>query len=94
MSFLKDKEKDSGIWDYVIFAAIILGALGFWLYYRGEKNSTIEGFDIADSLFNAGEYQQSLDKYNELKLSDYLEPSHDSVLSDRFDTLYTLLGIE
>ncbi len=91
MSFIKKEGKESSIWDWVLLVVIVVGGAGFWFYYSSQKKSTINGFDIADSLFQSGQYKQSLEKYNELRYSDYLEPHHDSILSMRLDTLQIIL---
>ena len=95
MGFIKDEnEKESSVWDWVILAAIVIIGLGFWWYYSGTKNNTMHGFEAADSLFVHGEYRQAYDMYKQLQAADYLEPAHDSVLFERLDTLYTILGIQ
>jgi len=92
MSFIKKEgSESSSLWDWVILITLVVGALSFWLYYRHQKNSTLEGFHQADSLFQAQEYQQALDVYNTVRYSDYLEPVHDSILSERLDTLFQIL---
>lgn len=92
MSFIKKKnEKSSSLWDWVFLAVIVVGGLSFWWYYKNQKDKTFSGFTIADSLFQSGSYDSALKKYEELRNSDYLEPTHDSILSERLDTLYTLL---
>ena len=93
MSFIKDEEKEkSSLWDWILLAVLVLGGLGFWWYYTGTKDDTLSGFETADSLFTTGQYEAALAKYKELQTSDYLEPKHDSLLYERIDTLYTLLG--
>jgi len=91
MSFIKKEGNESSLWDWVILIALIVGGGSFWLYYRHQKNSTLEGFSRADSLFHAGEYKKSFDVYDVLRNSDYIEPAHDSILSKRLDTLYQIL---
>lgn len=91
MSFIKKEGKESSFWDWVILGLILVGGTSFWMYYRHQKNSTLDGFEIADSLFNVGEYQKALDVYDKVRYSDYLEPVHDSILTERLDTLYQLL---
>jgi len=92
MSFIKKEESESSsMWDWIILAAIVVGGGSFWFYYNYQKNATLNGFLEADSLFHAGQYEQSLEIYNNLRSSDYLESGHDSLLTDRLDTLYELL---
>jgi len=91
MSFIKKEGNESSLWDWIILIGIVLGGGSFWLYYQYQKSSTLDGFSKADSLFKAGEYQKSLDVYDILRYSDYLETAHDSILTERLDTLYQLL---
>jgi hypothetical protein len=92
VSFLKDEEKKgSSLWDWVILSVLVLGALGFWWYYQGEQKGTLEGFEKAEQLFQAGRYQEALVLYQELQGADYLEAKHDSLLSVRLDTLHLLV---
>ncbi len=95
MSFIKkDKDKGNSIWDWIILGVILVGSAGFYFYQKNIKSKAADGFAVADSLFQVKEYKLSLEAYNKLRASDYLEPVHDSILSQRLDTLYTLLGIE
>ena len=91
MSFIKKEGKESSLWDWVILIALVVGGTSFWLYYRYQKSSTLEGFQKADSLFEAGAYREAMDVYDKVRYSDYLEPGHDSILSERLDTLYQIL---
>ena len=92
MSFIKKEDSESSsLWDWVILIGLVVAGGGFWFYYQHQKTSTLEGFKKADSLFVAGEYQKSLDVYDVLKYSDYLETAHDSLLSERLDSLYQIL---
>ena len=54
-----------------------------------QKSATLAGFKVADSLYLAKDYKNALAEYEKLKLSDYLEPAHDSLLFERLDILYS-----
>ncbi len=92
MSFIKkDKEDSSSLWDFVFLAVLLAVGFGFWWYYNSTKSGTIEGFQRADSLYQAGQYQSALDLYKKLDNSDYLEQVHDSILGERLSVLESLL---
>ncbi len=89
MSFLEKEEarSSSGIWDWVIGIGLIVLIVGFTAYYQYEKKASTNGFDVADSLFVAGDYRMAAEKYEELKEAQYLTPEADSLIYARLDSI-------
>jgi len=95
MSFIKDKDKEnSSLWDWIILAVILVGGIGFWQYISFQSNRTTNDLRKADSLFNAGKYQEARKAYDNLGDHDYLSDQHDSIIYERLEDLDSLLELK
>lgn len=93
MSYLEkegeDKDKGSGVWDWVVGIGLVLLIGGFTVYYQYQKRSSASHSKRADSLFVAGDLAAAEKAYEELKNAQYLTAKDDSIIFARLDTIET-----
>ena len=84
MSFIQDEDrKTASVGDVVTLIAIVGLVVGGYFYYRVSRQSALEGFAQADSLFVAGNYAEALERYAQLQDAGWKSDSLDSILYDR-----------
>lgn len=75
-------------WDVVILLALALAGTGFWYWYSGMRDTSKSHFHVADSLYVAGSYKESLDAYRALRANEsVISKEDDSLMYLRMDTL-------
>lgn len=75
-------------WDAVILLVLVLAGAGFWYWYSGMRDTSKSHFHVADSLYVAGKYQESLVAYQALRSNEsIIAKQDDSLMYLRMDTL-------
>jgi len=91
MSFLeKEDKKPSTFWDWVVGIGVLVLVGGFTLFYQFQKRSSLRRFQEADSLFQAGKFQEATQLYDQLKSAQYLTTVHDSIIYARLDSVESM----
>lgn len=85
------KEPFVSKWDMVVFVALAIAGAAFWMWYKGQGESSREHFDHADSLYSQGRYPAALFAYRQLRENEQIVAKNDdSLLYHRIDSLSEL----
>lgn len=85
------KEPFVSKWDMIVFVALAIAGAAFWMWYKGQNQSSHDHFAHADSLYTAQHYPAALFAYRQLRESaQIVTKGDDSIMYHRIDSLSEL----